>query len=162
MMWPLTAVISCFLGPIFRWTAQQPTSRYASIQQKTFTLGLSRGNSTSKSRQPATFIHRRSLNTAGAKAMFGSCGEGAVPSDETTGSRNARVGETAYVKTRRGETDWVDRTRKAGHAGKWGNAQEREKEACFYRNNWFYKCQQYKGIRGNGVTQLCNALNISH
>lgn len=37
--------------------------------------------------------------------MFGSCREGAVPSDETTGSGNARVGETAYVKTRQGETE---------------------------------------------------------
>lgn len=36
--------------------------------------------------------------------MFGGCGEGAVPSDETTGSGNARVGETASVKTRQGET----------------------------------------------------------
>lgn len=37
--------------------------------------------------------------------MFGSCREGAVPSDETTGSRNARVGEKAYVKKRQGETE---------------------------------------------------------
>lgn len=85
--------------------------------------------------------------------MFGGCGEAAVPSDETTGSRNARVGETADVKTRRGETEWVDGTREAGHAGKWGNAQEREKEACFYRNNWFYNVNDIKVYEENGGPQ---------
>lgn len=44
--------------------------------------------------------------------MLGSCREGAVASDETTGSRNARAGETAYVKKRQGETE-SERTKHA-------------------------------------------------
>lgn len=62
----------------------------------------------------ATLVRCLFLNTAGANPMFGSCREGAVPSNETTGSGNARVGETAYVKTRQGETESESRQNTQG------------------------------------------------
>lgn len=97
-LWPLQ------LGPNLWLTTQQPTIPHDNMQQKTLTWFLPSWETPVASyfSQP---LRCHFLNTAGAKAMFGSCREGAVPSDETTGSRNARVGETAYVKKRQGETE---------------------------------------------------------